>query len=298
MTDPAPQRRSRSLRARLVAAIGLVALLSVALAFAIGAALTRRAVERNTLRDVAAQADLLAERERVSLLPCARLKSLRPFLARQRERAICTRPDGSSPYLPPERARLLRRGTPLNGTLTVDGTRYFYAARLVGRQAFILLRPTDLVASAWRPHLNGLVIGAVAAGVLAALAALLLARAISRPVRRVAEASRSLAAGRAPKPVPVEGPSELAVLSSSFNDMAVQLERARAVERRFLLSVSHELKTPLTAIRGYAEALVDGAISVQEAAETIAREAERLDRLVRDLLYLARMNRIEFCVRR
>lgn len=298
MSRPVPRRRPRSLRTRLVAAIGLVALVSVALAFAIGAALTRRAVERNTLRDVAAQADLLAQRERVALLPCARLESLRPLLARQRERVICTPPDGSSPYLGPERARILRRGTPLDGTVTVDGRRYFYAARLVGRQAFILLRPTDLVASAWRPHLHGLVIGAVAAGVLAALAALLLARAIARPVRRVAEASRTLAAGRSPAPVPVEGASELAVLASSFNDMAVQLQKARAVERQFLLSVSHELKTPLTAVRGYAEALVDGTVTVAEAAETIAHEAERLERLVRDLLDLARMNRSEFSIRR
>ena len=54
--------RLRPLRTRLLAAIGLVAVLSLALAFAIGAALTRRAVERNTLQDVAAQLDLLVER--------------------------------------------------------------------------------------------------------------------------------------------------------------------------------------------------------------------------------------------
>jgi two-component system, OmpR family, sensor kinase len=285
-----------TLRAQLFAAIGAVAVVSVALAFTIGAALTRRAVERNTLRDVSAQADLLAERERVSLLPCARLTRLTPFLDRQDERALCAPVDGSSPYLPPERAAQVRRGQLVEGTLTVDGERHFYAARLVQQKAFILLRPTNQIASSWRPHLNGLLIGALAAGGLAALAAFLLARAITRPVRRVAEASRSLAASHSPAPVPIEGARELASLAESFNDMAAQLEKARAAERSFLLSVSHELKTPLTAIRGYAEGLAEAAVPAGEAAETIGTEARRLERLVQDLLDLARMNRSEFSV--
>ncbi|MGH3102533.1 MAG: HAMP domain-containing sensor histidine kinase, partial [Gaiellaceae bacterium] len=148
------------------------------------------------------------------------------------------------------------------------------------------------------PHLDGLLIGAGAAAVLAALAAFLLSRAISRPVRRVAEATRALAQEQSPTAVPVEGARELAVLAQSFNDLAVQLARARAAERSFLLSVSHELKTPLTAIRGYAEGLAEGAVPSSEAAETIGREAARLERLVRDLLDLARMNKSEFSVRR
>jgi signal transduction histidine kinase len=80
--------------------------------------------------------------------------------------------------------------------------------------------------------------------------------------------------------------------------MAVQLEHARDAERAFLLSVSHELKTPLTAVLGYAEGLADGTVDVAAAGAVIAKEAERLDRLVRDLLDLARMNRHEFSVRR
>jgi two-component system sensor histidine kinase BaeS len=60
--------------------------------------------------------------------------------------------------------------------------------------------------------------------------------------------------------------------------------------------VSHELKTPLTAIRGWAEALVEGAVDARTAAETVAGEAARLERLVHDLLDLARMNRTDFSV--
>ena len=140
-------------------------------------------------------------------------------------------------------------------------------------------------------------IAALVGGLLAAAAAFFLARRIARPVARVAAASRSLAAGRHPEPVPVEGAAELATLAGRFNDLAEQLARAREAERSFLLSVSHELKTPLTAIRGYAEALREGAVTPDgRRPRRSSREAERLERLVGDLLDLARMNRTEFAV--
>jgi signal transduction histidine kinase len=163
----------------------------------------------------------------------------------------------------------------------------------------MLLRPASSTNSAWRPHVQGLIVAAVATAALAALIAFLLARAIARPVRRVAEATRGLASssGRPPL-VPVEGPRELAQLAESFNEVAVALAKAREAERAFLLSVSHELKTPLTAIRGYAEGLHEGALPADEAAATIVAESQRLERLVGDLLDLARMNKAEFSVRR
>ena len=74
------------------------------------------------------------------------------------------------------------------------------------------------------------------------------------PSRRVAEASRRLAEGESPDPLPVEGSTELRQLSTAFNELSEELHRAQDAERAFLLSVSHELKTPLTAIRGHAEA--------------------------------------------
>jgi signal transduction histidine kinase len=119
-----------------------------------------------------------------------------------------------------------------------------------------------------------------------------------RPIRRVAEATRALAAEERHEPLPREGSSELASLAEAFNQMAAQLAASREAERDFLLSVSHELKTPLTAIRGYAEGLGEGVFEADEAARTINLEASRLERLVRDLLDLARMKRSEFSVRR
>jgi len=292
--------RLASLRARLFAAIALVALLSLTLSLALGAFVTRRAVERNTLRDVSAQLDLLVEREREAVLPFARLRSLQEkFLDRQDERLVPVPLDGTSPLLPADQAARLRRGVPLDGTLESDGTRYLYAARLVKGKGYVLLRPASSTNSTWRPHIEGLIVAALTTAALAALIAFLLARAIARPVRRVAEATRGLATSTTETPlVPVEGARALAQLAERFNEVAVALAKARAAERAFLLSVSHELKTPLTAIRGYAEGLGEGALPADEVAATIVRESRRLERLVGDLLDLARMNKAEFSVRR
>jgi signal transduction histidine kinase len=286
--------RLDSLRTRLFAAIVLIVVLSVGLSLLLGALLTRREVEKATLRGVANQADLLAARENNALFPFGRLPALRPYLERQGEVVIEARLDGSSPWIPRDKIAAIRQHKRVQGTETVDGTRYFYAARFVHPKALVLVRPTRLGATASRPFVENLILAALVGAVLAAIAAYLLARAISRPVDRVARASRRAAESLAPEPVPVEGARELASLAESFNAMARQLTKARAAERQFLLSVSHELKTPLTAIRGYAEGLADGAFDPEEAAETIGQEAARLERLVRDLLDLARVNRTDF----
>jgi two-component system sensor histidine kinase BaeS len=293
------ERPLPALRTRLFVAIGLIVALSIGLTLGIGVVLTRRSVEKANFADLGHQADLLAQREREALLPFTHLEPLKPFFAKQNEKFVVVRKlSQPSPYLPDEARLLLREGRPARGRITVGGKEYFYAARLVKGQGFVLLRPASLSSADWRPFLQGLLIAGLVGATLAALASFFSARAISRPVRRAADASRALAAGESPEPLPVEGSAELALLARSFNEMAQQLAAARAAERAFLLSVSHELKTPLTAIRGYAEGLREGVIDADEAADTIGREAGRLERLVRDLLDLARMNRSEFTVLR
>jgi two-component system, OmpR family, sensor kinase len=129
---------------------------------------------------------------------------------------------------------------------------------------------------------------------LAAAVGAMLARSIARPVLTVASASRRLAEGDEPETVPLAGPRELRGLAESFNTMAGQLARARAAERSFLLSVSHELKTPLTAIRGYSEALDEGVLTPERAVRVIRTEAARLERLIVDLINLARLDQRRF----
>jgi two-component system sensor histidine kinase BaeS len=283
-----------SLRSRLFLAIALIVLLCVGLTVALGIVLTRRAVADATLQDVAHQATLIAQRERVALRAFTYLNSreIQELLAQQHERSQI-----GAANLPVSAQSLLRANRPAQGTVTIGGTPYFFAAEPdVQGKTLVLLRDKSVTGSQSTPFVYALLFAALAGGALAAVAALLLARRIALPVRRVAEASRKLARGTDPDPVPVEGAAELATLARAFNDLAQQLARAREAERSFLLSVSHELKTPLTAIRGYAEAVQDGALDPHEAAATVVTEAARLERLVRDLLDLARMNRTDFSV--
>ncbi|HSL96450.1 MAG TPA: HAMP domain-containing sensor histidine kinase [Thermoleophilia bacterium] len=130
----------------------------------------------------------------------------------------------------------------------------------------------------------------------AALAAWYLNRRIVKPVRQVADASVVLADGGTPIPVPTEAPLELSILADSFNRMAAKLRKAQETERDFLMSVGHELKTPLTAIDGYAELLEDEAVDPRQAAGVLSAESARLRRLIADLLDLARIGRSEFTV--
>jgi two-component system sensor histidine kinase BaeS len=292
-------RRFSPLRRRLFFAILVIVVLSIGVTFAVGGVLSRQAVERANLDDLAHQADLIAERESQSdvLLPFLRLERLQPFLDKQNQQIKIVDLDAPSVYLAGQDLVDVRARRPVEGTRTVNGEAYLLVARNVQGKGFVLLRPKDPFAD-WQPFLLALLIAGAIAAALAAIGAFLTARAIARPVRRVAEASQSLAAGVSPDPVPVEGSTELALLATSFNEMAEQLHTAKEAERNFLLSVSHELKTPLTAIRGYAEGLEDGAVTPEEAAATIREEARRLERLVRDLLDLARMNRREFAIQR
>jgi signal transduction histidine kinase len=120
---------------------------------------------------------------------------------------------------------------------------------------------------------------------------------IAGPILRLVDASRVVARGKRPEALPEMGCAELILLNRSFNEMATDLENSRSTERLFLMSVSHELKTPLTAIEGYAELLEDGAVAPAEAAPVFTSEAGRLRRLVDDLLDMGRMNQDAFSIR-
>jgi two-component system sensor histidine kinase BaeS len=297
-----PRRRSfPPLRRRLFFATAFIVVLSIGIAVAIGLVLTRSTVESANLDGLTRQAQLIKSQEESGIFPFGKLTKLRDFLAEQRERIELFDLKQPTPYVPDSDRLKVASGLPVDGTVTVDGTRYLYAAAAIkGRpgKGFVLLRPASLKAAGWGSFLKALLIAGLVGAGLAALGSLLLARAISRPVRRVAEASRSLADGISPEPVPAEGSAELALLASSFNEMAEDLQKAREAERNFLLSVSHELKTPLAAIRGYAEGLEENVVPPEEAAATIREESRRLERLVRDLLDMGRLNRREFVVHR
>ena len=287
---------AKSVRARLFLALAGVVLASVVVTVAAGALLVRRSVERDAIESLERQADVLAVRERVAPATPERLANLGVFLATQQQRVAILSRRQAALLLPGEGGAALRAGRPSHGSLTIRGRRFLYAAHPAGQRAVVLLRSASLQAADWHPFLLSLLVAGLAGAALAALAAVVLARALARPIRQIASATRTLAAGEQPGPIPVEGADEVASLAGAFNEMAEQLATAREAERSFLLSVSHELKTPLTAISAHAEALVDGVLEPGRVGEAIRSEASRLRRLVGDLLDLARLNQRTFAV--
>ena len=182
------------------------------------------------------------------------------------------------------------------GTIHVRGRTLIYAARTSAAGRVVIFRGAGLPFAEWRPFLISLALAGLGGALLAALLSFALARRLTRPIGALADATGRLAAGHSGVAVPVHGTDELAGLGASFNAMSSELERARESQRRFLESVSHELKTPLTSVRGYAEALEEGAVDASEGGRVIAAEADRLARLVSDLLDLARLGRSGFSV--
>jgi two-component system sensor histidine kinase BaeS len=170
----------------------------------------------------------------------------------------------------------------------------------VQQSVLVLTKHTDTnVIGRAGPTFLAAALGALA---LAVAIAFWLARRLTRPIREIETTARQLAKGDLTARVTVgpETDDELASLATTLNRMADELEHARGAERAFLLSISHDLRTPLTSIRGYAEALADGTLDNADpdararAASVIMAEGRRLERLVRDLLDLSRLDSRQF----
>lgn len=189
-------------------------------------------------------------------------------------------------------------GEAVSTTRTIEGTTVLVEARAMpsGGGVVLVQRHGDATA-ADRRAITRTVLAILVGVVIAALVGAVVARRMARSLRRTAEAARALASGRRDVAVVAEGPAEVAGVAEAVNTLAAGLAHSEARQREFLLSVSHDLRTPLTAITGYAESLARGVIPPDQApsaGEVIQAEAARLDRLVSDLLDLARLDARDF----
>lgn len=198
--------------------------------------------------------------------------------------------------------------TPAEVTAVVAGRSISTTRRVQGTEAFVEARPTPgggVILVQRRADALGfgaaeqrrLIVAVLIAVAVAVVVGALVAAWLARPLRRTAAATRALAAGHRDVVVQPGGPAEIADVGTAVNQLSASLSHSEGRQRDFLLSVSHDLRTPLTAIRGYAESIADGVVDgavAQHAGEVILSESQRLQRLVADLLDLARLGAADF----
>ncbi|MCP3936872.1 MAG: HAMP domain-containing histidine kinase [Actinomycetia bacterium] len=133
---------------------------------------------------------------------------------------------------------------------------------------------------------------------IAAMLAWTLTRRMVRPVTELTSTVRRITAGDLGQRVPVTGDDELARLAATFNEMLIRLEDAFTAQQRFLADAGHELRTPITVVRGHLELMSDTPAERAQTIDLVTSELDRMARLVQDLLTLARSERHDFLSRR
>jgi len=121
----------------------------------------------------------------------------------------------------------------------------------------------------------------------------ILYRRVDRPLRKIREGAEKFAQGELHEKLPLSGIREVDEIVFSMNSMARRLSRLEEVRRDFVANVSHELKTPITLIKGFVETLIDGARNNPQDADRflqiLASQSNRLNTIIDDLLTLARL---------
>jgi two-component system, OmpR family, sensor kinase len=200
----------------------------------------------------------------------------------------------------PEIDALGDTAAPRGGEVEVeDGTRFRYVAVPVetgGRPRGVFAVAIDL--SGELDEVNEAL--RIAAGVnigvllLASLFAWVIAGRVLAPLRLLRDTARSITESDLTRRIPVEGDDELADLARTFNEMLDRLEEAFASQKAFISDAGHELRTPITIIRGHLDVMGDDPEERRETLELVSDELDRMVRLVNDLLLLAKASRPDF----
>ena len=174
-------------------------------------------------------------------------------------------------------------------------TRTVYERRLggfgVGRGQGRGTGPTEaqLTSALDESLVPALLFGVGAALIAAAIVAMVVGARLLRPIDQLGAATRRMAAGDFATPVPVPAEAELASLANDVNHLGEHLATIEQRRTHLLGEVTHEMRTPITVIRGQTEGLIDGVVTPStEVFAAIADEASRLQRIVDDLTLLSR----------
>jgi signal transduction histidine kinase len=164
----------------------------------------------------------------------------------------------------------------------------------LGRLRIFYIQEEPTLLAFFREFFFSPLVGAgVIALLLGTLLAMWIASSVARPLRRMADAAESIAEGDYDQQLSLNGPEEVMRVADSFNSMSTQVRMAQQAQRDFVANVSHDLKTPITSIQGWSQALLDGTADTdqerKQAAGIIHDETDRMARMVSQLLDLARI---------
>jgi two-component system, OmpR family, sensor kinase len=297
-----------SLRSRLWLTYALTivaALLVVAVIFVIYLLDNPLVYRQTRLRLAVVQAELLASQAEWSNLPDDRLqvaleKQDKEFDARLLvigpKRKILA--DSRAGEVAALEARPLLRVLRLNQTVNdAQGQPWLYISRKLDNGNTLVAAVPRPKVSFWNIFTDELMPpllwGGALALVLALFIAFWMARWVANPLQGLVNAAQEFSGGEA-RPLSLKGPQEVQELVGAFNQMTARVQAGQQAQREFVANVSHELKTPLTSIQGFSQAILDGTASTPEqqkqSAQVIFSEAERMHRMVLNLLDLARLD--------
>ena len=196
--------------------------------------------------------------------------------------------------------RRVLAGEEIDLHVNVDGNDYFtvgvpfvQASMVLG--AVFMQTPAQVIEAGAAGLLLPVIGVAAAVSLFAGLVLFLILRQVLRPLNRLTDAARAMAEGDFAVRVPQEkSPREVEELSAAFNSMADELSQVEDSRREFVANVSHELRSPITAISGYIEGMRDGVIPPEEQDKYLAivsDESKRLSHLIGELLALSRLER-------
>jgi two-component system OmpR family sensor kinase len=130
--------------------------------------------------------------------------------------------------------------------------------------------------------------------ILASMLAWVIAGRVLQPLRLLRDTARNISESDLTRRIPVESDDELADLARTFNEMLDRLEEAFASQKSFISDAGHELRTPITIIRGHLDVMGDDPEERRETLDLVRDELDRMSRLVNDLLLLAKATRPDF----
>ena len=183
------------------------------------------------------------------------------------------------------------------GFVDADKQSWLYAVRKLPNDFFLIVaapRPTLTLRAFFRDEfLTPFIQAGIVAGIISLILATSISQWIAKPLEKMASMSTNSALGSLDLNE-MTGPTEVQELARALNDMNKKVRLSHQSQRDFVANVSHDLKTPLTSIQGFTQAILDGTIQnpdqLRSAAQVIYAESDRMHRMIVDLLELARLD--------